>query len=90
MVAEKSLAPNSHRGRGFRPPATQPSATKPVLGAIPLVDRLVTYLELLASADSSVRRLQVAYTDRLSDVAAARRPDSTPERTAERERGREH
>lgn len=89
MVADESPDPNSHRSNGFRPPGTQPGPTNPVLGAIPLADRLITYLERLASADSSVRRLHAAYTDRLPDLAAPCRPDSTPERTAERERGRE-
>ena len=88
MVTEEPNDPNLHRSNGFRRPVNQPGPTNPVLGAIPLADRLITYLDRLASADSSVRRLRAAYIDQLP-VAAAPRPGSTPERTAERERGRE-
>lgn len=88
MVTEEPDSPNLPQRNGFRLPVTQPGPAKPVLGAIPLADRLITYLDRLASADSSVRRLRAAYIDQLP-VAAAPRPGSTPERTAERERGRE-
>ena len=89
MVTEVPSDPNFHLSNGFRLPVNQPGPTNPVLGAIPLAERLITYLDRLASADSSVRRLRAAYTDRLPDVAAPSRLDSTPERIAERERGRE-
>ncbi len=89
MVTEEPSDPNFHLSNDFRLPVNQPGPTNPVLGAIPLADRLITYLDRLASADSSVRRLRAAYTDRLPDVAAPSRLDSTPERIAERERGRE-
>ena len=89
MVTEEPDSPNLPQSDGFRLPVTQPGPAKPVPGAIPLADRLITYLDRLASADSSVRRLRAAYTDRLPDVAAPPRLDSTPERIAERERGRE-
>lgn len=54
-----------------------------------LADRLVTYLERLASASTQTAAVRTAYRNRLAEPARTARPEPVAERPVDAERGRD-